>query len=131
MGKLITDLMEKVKRENTKESKLDFLNTLIKESFIVPIIANVQKDASGKDVIKEISHFSIENEKGSYLLIFTSTEELSKWKKDVQFIEIDFADVLSLVRSEQGQYTGIIIDKSTVNLSVSKNILEKIIKNED
>lgn len=126
MSKTLSQIMEKVKSENTREAKTKFVRALVEESFLVPIIARTKKDESGKDCITDISHFSVSTEENSYLMVFTSVAEISKWRSDIQFVELGFDDVLSLVEKKSAGYTGIIIDHSGTNLAVSKNILEKL-----
>ncbi len=128
MSKRFTHIMEKVKNENTREAKTEFINELPKESFLVPMIAKTKKNENGREIISEISHFSIASEGHSYLMVFTSVDEISKWRDDVQFLELDFPAIMSLVEKEGVGYTGIVIDHSGTNMAIGRNILEKLKK---
>lgn len=128
MSKRLSQIMEKVKNENSREARAEFIRELTKESFLVPMIAKTKKDASGREIISEISHFSIASEGHSYLMVFTSVDEISKWRSDVQFLELSFGDILSLVEKEGAGYTGIVIDHSGTNMAIGRNILEKLKK---
>ncbi len=128
MSKRLSQIMEKVKNENTREAKAEFVSELTKESFLVPMIAKTHKDRYGKETLSEISHFSISSEGNSYLMVFTTVDEISKWRSDVQFVELDFKDILALVENDSATYTGIVIDHSGTNMAIGRNILEKLKK---
>ena len=92
------------------------------------MIAKTKKGDDGREVLSEISHFSIASEGHSYLMVFTSVDEISKWRDDVQFIELSFKDILGLVEKDGADYTGIVIDHSGPNMAIGRNVLEKLKK---
>ena len=128
MSKRLSMIMERVKNENTREAKAEFISELTKESFLVPMIAKTHKDENGRETLSEISHFSIASEGHNYLMVFTTVDEISKWRSDVQFVELEFKAILDLVESENASYTGIVIDHSGTNMAIGRNVLEKLKK---
>lgn len=128
MSRKLSQIMEKVKSENTREAKAEFISALTQESLFVPMIAKTRKDERGREALSEISHFSIASDGNSYLMVFTTVDEISKWRSDVQFVELDFKEILDLLENENVPYTGIVIDHSGTNMAIGKNILEKLKK---
>ena len=63
---------------------------------------------------------------GLFLLVFSSVEAIGAWRKDVQFLELGFKDVSSLVSIEGAEYTGIEIDHGGNSMALKKDFINKI-----
>ena len=65
-------------------------------------------------------------ENGSFLLVFTSVEAIGAWRKDVQFLELNFKDVCSIVDITGADYAGILIDNGGNSMALKKDFLDKV-----
>ena len=123
MSNSLSESIVNLKTDATVENKKNFVSKLISEKFFVPVI--VEADEKTHNITK-MGYYSISTEKGSYLLVFSSVEAIGAWRKDVQFLELGFKDVSSLVSIEGAEYTGIEIDHGGNSMALKKDFINKI-----
>lgn len=123
MSNTLSDSISNLKKDSSVENKKNFVSALISEKYFVPVV--VEADEKTHNITK-MSYYSISSETGSYLLAFTSVEAIGAWRKDVQFLELSFNDVSSLMNIEGAQYAGIEIDHDGNNLGLKKDFINKI-----
>ena len=97
----LSESIVNLKADSSVENKKNFVSKLISEKFFVPVI--VEADEKTHNITK-MGYYSIAAESGSYLLVFTSVEAIGAWRKDVQFLELGFKDVSSLINIEGAEY---------------------------
>lgn len=119
----LSESIVNLKADSSVENKKNFVSKLISEKFFVPVI--VEADEKTHNIIK-MGYYSIAAESGSYLLVFTSVEAIGAWRKDVQFLELGFKDVSSLINIEGAEYIGIEIDHSGNSMALKKDFINKI-----
>lgn len=119
----LSESIVNLKADSSVENKKNFVSKLISEKFFVPVI--VEADEKTHNITK-MGYYSIAVESGSYLLVFTSVEAIGAWRKDVQFLELGFKDVSSLINIEGAEYIGIEIDHSGNSMALKKDFINKI-----
>lgn len=119
----LSESIVNLKADSSVENKKNFVSKLISEKFFVPVI--VEADEKTHNITK-MGYYSIAAESGSYLLVFTSVEAIGAWRKDVQFLELGFKDVSSLINIEGAEYIGIEIDHSGNSMALKKDFINKI-----
>lgn len=119
----LSESIVNLKADSSVENKKNFVSKLISEKFFVPVI--VEADEKTHNITK-MGYYSIVAESGSYLLVFTSVEAIGAWRKDVQFLELGFKDVSSLINIEGAEYIGIEIDHSGNSMALKKDFINKI-----
>ena len=123
MINVLSESIVNLKADSSVENKKNFVSKLISEKFFVPVI--VEADEKTHNITK-MGYYSIAVESGSYLLVFTSVEAIGAWRKDVQFLELGFKDVSSLINIEGAEYIGIEIDHSGNSMALKKDFINKI-----
>lgn len=119
----LSESIVNLKADSSVENKKNFVSKLISEKFFVPVI--VEADEKTHNITK-MGYYSIVAESGSYLLVFTSVEAIGAWRKDVQFLELGFKDVSSLINIEGAEYIGIEIDHSGNSMALKKDFINKV-----
>lgn len=123
MSKELADSIIKLKENASDENKTEFVTRLIGEKLFVPVI--VEADEQTHDITK-MGYYSIAAESGSFLLVFTNVEAIGAWRKDVQFLELNYWDVCGIVNVEGADYAGILIDHGGNSLALKKDFLNKV-----
>ena len=118
----LSESIVNLKADSSVENKKNFVSKLISEKFFVPVIV----EADEKTHTTKMGYYSIAAESGSYLLVFTSVEAIGAWRKDVQFLELGFKDVSSLINIEGAEYIGIEIYHSGNSMALKKDFINKI-----
>ncbi len=121
MSKEFAECIVRLKSNSTDENKKSFVSMLISNKFFVPIAAETAVHNAAKT-----GYYSIHSEKGSFLLMFTSIEAMSKWKKAVQFLELGYNDICSIVDMPSLGYAGILIDSGGNSIALKKELLDKV-----
>lgn len=123
MSKALAECILKLKENSSKENKTEFVSRLISDKFFVPVI--VEADEKTHNITK-MGYYSIHGDNGSFLLVFTSVEAIGAWRKDVQFLELNFKDVCSIVDITGADYAGILIDNGGSSMALKKDFLDKV-----
>lgn len=123
MSNALSESIANLKANSSVENKKNFVSKLISEKFFVPVI--VEADEKTHNITK-MGYYSISAESGSYLLVFSSIEAIGAWRKDVQFLELGFKDISSLVNIEGAEYAGIEIDHGDNGMALKKDFINKI-----
>lgn len=122
MSKVLADSITKLKADSSKSNKTDFVTNLISDKFFVPVIVEADKDNN----ITKMGYYSVSAENGSFLLVFTSVEAIGAWRKDVQFLELNYKDVCGLVNVDGANYAGIEIDHCGNSMALKKDFINKV-----
>lgn len=122
MSKALADSIAKLKSDSSKANKTDFVTKLISERFFVPVIV----EADEHNNITKMGYYSISAENGSFLLVFTSVEAIGAWRKDVQFLELNYNDVWGIVNVEGANYAGIEIDHCGNSMALKKDFVNRV-----
>lgn len=123
MSKELAESIAKVKADHSDKNKTEFVSELIKSSFFVPVIVEADNESRS---ITQLGYYSIKSDNGSFLLVFTSVEAIGVWRKDVQFLELNFSDVCSIVNIKGAGYEGILIDNGGNSMGLKKDFLDKV-----
>lgn len=122
MSKALADSIAKLKSDSSRINKTDFVTRLISDKFFVPVIVEADKDNN----ITKMGYYSISAENGSFLLVFTSVEAIGAWRKDVQFLELNYNDVCGIVNVEGADYAGVEIDHCGNSMALRKDFVNKV-----
>ncbi len=122
MSKSLADSIARLKSESSKINKTDFVTKLISDKFFVPVIV----EADENNNITRMGYYSISAENGSFLLVFTSVEAIGAWRKDVQFLELSYNDVCSIINVEGAEYAGVEIDHCGNSMALKKEFVNKV-----
>ena len=126
MSKALAESIAKLKENSSNENKTEFVSRLIRDKFYVPVIIEMGEKTQNMTKINNIGYYSIHGEKGSFLLVFTSVEAIGAWRKDVQFLELNFNDVCGIVGMTGADYSGILIDNGGNSLALKKDFIDRI-----
>lgn len=119
---VLTQAISKAKANPTPESKQSLVSELINSSLFVPVIVK----ADNKKHITNMSYYSIKAENGSFLLVFSSIEEIGHWRKDVQFMEVGILDVCSILNIDNSGYVGVEINHGSNSIAFKKEFIDKL-----
>lgn len=122
MSKALAETIAKLKEDSSKANKTNFVSRLISDKFFVPVVVEADENKS----ITKMGYYSISADKGSFLLVFTSVEAIGAWRKDVQFLELNYSDVCSIVSIDGADYAGIEIDHCGNNMALKKEFMNKV-----
>lgn len=123
MSKELSEAILKLKKKSSDENKTEFVSKLISNRFFVPVVVEADEKTHN---ITQMGYYSIKSESGSFLLVFTSVEAIGAWKKDVQFIELNYKDVCSVLDIAGADYAGILIDNGGNSMALKKDFLNKV-----
>lgn len=122
MSKTLAESIANLKNDSSKNNKTDFVTRLISDKFFVPVIV----EADENNNITSMGYYSVAAEGVSFLLVFTSVEAIGVWRKDTQFLELNYNDVCSIVNVEGADYAGVEIDHCGNNIALKKDFINKI-----
>lgn len=122
MSKELAESILRLKNDSSKINKTEFVTRLISDKFFVPVIAEADENNS----ITKMSYFSVADDKGSFLLVFTSVEAIGAWRKNVQFLELSYNDICSLINIDDANYVGVEIDHCGNSMALNKEFINRI-----
>lgn len=130
-NKELIDLIDKMKEEKTQESQNKVIGQVLKSKFLCPVVlADAPKGGGKVQITKDTKiQFSIikTTDERSFLIAFTSDEEVNKWQKEKmqQSIVYTFEDYAKIVTENENLH-GFIIDPKGANLVFTEDMIKQI-----
>ncbi len=133
-NKKLIELIEKLKEEKSMEVQNQVISEILKSRFLCPVILESAPKGGGKIEINRDTkiQFSIikTKEDKTFLIAFTSDEEVNKWQKSKiqQSIIYTFEDYAAIVTNNEN-INGFVIDPKGCNIAITKEMINEIKSN--
>ena len=133
-NKKLIELIEKLKEEKTMEVQNQVISDILKSRFLCPVILESAPKGGGKIEINKNTkiQFSIIKTKDekTFLIAFTSDEEVNKWQKSKvqQSIIYTFEDYAMIITNNDN-IDGFVIDPKGCNIAITKEMIKEIKSN--
>ncbi|AQW80854.1 putative SseB domain protein [Campylobacter pinnipediorum subsp. pinnipediorum] len=133
----LKDAMDKFLKNPVSDNERNLIDILKTSEFLSPIMLispMVNKDGSSFDEEEgnNIRFVILEDEDTDkkYYPLFTSQEEMLKWRKDEEqeSIKLKLKDYTPMLLSEKNEYDGIVIDPFSHSLILNLKFLESVFK---
>ncbi|AQW84143.1 SseB family protein [Campylobacter pinnipediorum] len=133
----LKDAMNKFLKNPVSDNERNLIDILKTSEFLLPIMLispMVNKDGSSFDEEEgnNIRFVILEDEDTDkkYYPLFTSQEEMLKWRKDEEqeSIKLKLKDYAPMLLSEKNEYDGIVIDPFSHSLILNLKFLESVFK---
>ena len=133
-NKKLIELIEKLKEEKSMEVQNQVISEILKSRFLCPVILESAPKGGGKIEINrdtKIQFSIIKTKEGkTFLIAFTSDEEVNKWQKSKiqQSIIYTFEDYAAIVTNNEN-INGFVIDPKGCNIAITKEMINEIKSN--